>query len=151
MIGLGLVMTRIDAGAVQQSLYRIHVTLGLTVLVLTVFRLVWLVFNRWPPPPPGLSSRRKKTFKTTHALLYVLLAALVTTGVGMLLLSGLSLSPVSLSPAGIRDVAPREAHHLLSKLFIVLLVVHLTGVLDYQVRKGDALSRMSVRWSSRRA
>ena len=69
----------------------------------------------------------------------------------MLLLSGLSLSPVSLSPAGIRDVAPREAHHLLSKLFIVLLVVHLTDVLDYQVRKGDALSRMGVGWFSRRA
>ena len=113
--------------------------------------MVWLVFNRWPPPPPpGLSSLRKKAFKTTHALLYVLLAAMVTTGVGMLLLSGLSLSPASLSPAEIRDVAPREAHHLLSKLFIVLLVVHLTGVLDYQVRKGDALSRMGVGWSSRR-
>ena len=69
----------------------------------------------------------------------------------MLLLSGLSLSPVSLSPAEIRDVPPRAAHHLLSKLFTVLLVVHFTDVLDYKVRKGDALSRMSVRWFSRRA
>ena len=112
--------------------------------------MVWLAFNRWPPPPPGLSSLRKKAFKTTHALLYVLLAATVTTGVGMLLLSGLSLSPASLSPAEIRDVAPREAHHLLSKLFTVLLVVHFTGVLDYQMRKGNAPSRMSVGWFSRR-
>ena len=75
---------------------------------------------------------------------------MVTTGVGTLLLGGRALFPGGLFPAEIWDVPPREAHHLLSILLIVLLVVHVAGVLDYQVRKGDALSRIGVGWSSLR-
>ena len=146
MIGLGLTMTRIDSGEVQQNLYSAHVTLGLVVLVLTAFRLIWLVFNRWPPPPPGLSSLQEKLMTWTHILLYPLLILMVTSGVGMLLLSDITPSPVGIRPSDIEDVPPREAHILLSKVFIVLLIIHLRGVLGYQLRKGDTMARMGVRW-----
>ena len=151
MAPLGIVMTRIGPGATQQSLYQVHVTVGLMVLALTAFRLVWLVFHRWPPPPPGLSPLRERAFTGTHILLYLVLSATVATGAGMLLLSGLPLSPVGLSPADIQDVPTREPHHLLAFIFTALLIVHVVGVVDYQLRKGDVLSRMGIGWFSRRS
>lgn len=150
MLPMGLVMTRIGAGSAQESLYRAHVAVGLVVLALTAFRLVWLLFHRWPAPPPKLSPLNERALAGTHILLYAVLLAMVMSGVGMLALSGAAPSPAGLTPADIEDVPPRMAHSVLSKVFIALLVVHLAGVLNYQLRKGDTLSRMGVRGFGRR-
>ena len=150
MIGLGLVMTRIDADTAQQALYRAHVTIGLAVLALTAIRLAWLVFHRWPAPPPSLASVQAKLFIGNHVLLYLVLIVMLSSGVGMLALSGLP-SPLGVVPADIEDVPPRLIHDILSKVFIGLLVMHILGVLEYQLHKGDTLSRMGIRWLARRS
>ncbi len=46
MIPIGLIMTRIEAGSGQDSLYRTHVAPGLVILALTGIRLGALVFKR---------------------------------------------------------------------------------------------------------
>ena len=105
--------------------------------------------HRWPAPPPGLSSANERAFVGTHVLLYVLLIALLATGIGMLALSGLSLVPGSIVPARHRERTAPHGHDVLSKLFIALLLVHVVGVVRYQVGKGDTLGRMGVPWFSR--
>ena len=150
MIPIGLIMTRIEAGPGQDSLYRTHVALGLVVLALTGIRLGALVLTRWPGPPPGLSSIRRVAFGGVHVLLYVVLIGMIVTGAGMLLLSGLAPTPAGVVPGEIKDVPPRSAHHLLAIVFIVLLVMHVAGVLEHQLRTGDVLSRMGIGWFIRR-
>lgn len=150
MVPAGLIMTRIAEGPLKQSLYRVHVLLGLSVLVITVIRLIWRFVEPWPPAPPGLSPVRTKVFTWNHILLYVVLVALLLSGIGMLLLSSVSLWPMTLDPEAIQDVPPRAVHGILSKVFVLLFLMHLGGVLQYQLRKGDTLSRMGITWAGRR-
>ncbi len=149
MLGMGLAMTRIDEGEAQDTLYNAHVGLGLGTLALTAVRLVALAVHRRPSPPPGLSRVNERAFTGTHVLLYVLLIALLASGIGMLALSGIALAPGSIVPADIENVPPRMVHNVLSKVFIALLVVHVVGVVRYQLGKGDTLGRMGVPWFSR--
>ena len=144
MAVVGAVMTRIPEGALQELLYRAHVVLGLIALIVTAARLLWRFRDPWPDPPPGLSSLRAKAFKWNHILLYAVIVVMLASGVGMLLLSGLGLSPSTVSAEAIQDVPPRSAHLLASKVFVVLLFMHLGGVLQYQFTKGDTLSRIGL-------
>ena len=149
MLGVGLTMTRIGEGETQEALYNAHVGMGLGTLALTAVRLAALAVRRWPPPPPGLSRANERAFIGTHVLLYVLLVALLATGAAMLALSGVSLIPGGVVPAEIEHAPPRMAHDALSKVFIGLLLVHVAGVVHYQLRKGDALGRMGAPWFRR--
>ncbi|MYA49847.1 MAG: hypothetical protein F4185_08095 [Chloroflexi bacterium] len=151
MLGMGLAMTRIGEGGTQEALYNAHVGMGLGTLALTAVRLVALAVHRWPSPPPGLSRVNERAFTGTHVLLYVLLIALLASGIGMLALSGVALAPGSIVPADIENVPPRMAHDVLSKVFIALLLVHVAGVVRYQLGKGDTLGRMGVPWFRRSA
>ena len=99
----------------------------------------------------GTTLGARESFLGNHILQYVVVVALLVSGVSMLALSGLSLNPFRLMPEEIQDVAPRSAHHLFALGLIALLVMHLAGVLHYQSRQGDTFSRMGVRWFSRRA
>ena len=142
-------MTRLDSGAQQTQMYQFHVTIGLLVLGLTVARVIWIFVDMRPDPPPGLEGTQKAMFTWNHNLLYVVILIMLTSGVGMLLLSDLGLSPANVTPAGIQDVTPRTVHGIVSKFFILLFVMHLVGVIMYQVREGDTFSRMGISWFNR--
>ncbi len=51
LIALGLTVTRINSGD-NTTLYRIHVTLGLLIAVLTIVRVIWRFTEPSPVPPP---------------------------------------------------------------------------------------------------
>lgn len=149
MIGAGLTMTRIGEGPAQEGLYNAHVAAGLLVLALTAVRVVALIVRRWPAPPDGLSPLNRAAYLATHTLLYVLLVALLASGVGMLLASGVAPVPGGIAPGDVADSAARVAHSALSKVFGALLVVHVAGVVRHQLTKGGAFARMGVRWFER--
>jgi cytochrome b561 len=149
IIGLlifGTVMTRLADGAAKTQMYQSHVLIGLTVLVLTVIRLVWRFVEPWPDAPPGLSANRARAFKWNHILLYVFLIPLLVSGVSMLLLSNLGLSPGNVLPEAIQDVPPRTFHDIGSKLVLLLFLMHVVGTIQYQITKGDTLGRIGLPW-----
>ena len=145
----GIVMTRLPEGVLQTRLYQIHVGLGLLVLLVTIVRLVWRLREPWPDAPPGLSAGRKRLFEWNHILLYVFVVVSLVSGMGTVLLSGLSLSPAEVSPELIQEVPPKQGHVVVSRILGVLVLMHLAGVFHYQLRKGDTLSRMGLRWPGR--
>lgn len=147
----GTLMTRTEEGAQQTQMYQMHVTVGLVVLALTIARVIWLFVDTRPASPAGLEGSQKTMFTWNHNLLYLVILVMVISGVGMLSLSNLGLSPANITPAGIQDVPPRTVHDIVSKLFILLFFMHLIGVIMYQVREGDTFGRMGVPWFKRSA
>lgn len=63
-----------------EAFARWHISIGLTVLLLTVARIVWAVTQPRPALPQGLAGWERHLALATHALFYVLLLALPLTG-----------------------------------------------------------------------
>jgi len=141
---MGKVMTN---GEVAQ-LYRAHVTIGLIVLVLTVVRIVWIFMDN-RPDDLSMPGWRKQAFTWNHRLLYLVILLMVLSGISTLLLSGIGLSPANVAPDLIKDV-PSVTGHQIGSLFILLLfLMHVGGVLQYQFTEGNTLSRMGLNWFKR--
>ncbi len=136
---MGKVMTNGENG----QLYKVHVTIGLIVLVLTVVRLVWMFKDAHPTDLPMLSWRLQ-AFKWNHRLMLLVILLLLFSGVGMLLLSGLGLSPANVAPDLIEDVPPVFAHRIGSLFMALLFLMHVGGVFHYQFTEGNTLSRMGL-------
>jgi len=60
--------------------YQVHKSLGLTVLILSLFRLAWRLLHRPPPLPNSLSAGQKFIAGATHWLFYALMIALPLSG-----------------------------------------------------------------------
>ena len=140
---LGAVMSKLSEGSLQTLLYRTHVGIGIIILVITIARLIWLYFDTHPTPLP-MASWRRVVFVWNHRLLYIVIVLQLISGVAMLLLSGINVLPGALTPDLIQDVPPREAHHILAKVFLILFLMHVAGVLSYQFKKGATLRRMGI-------
>lgn len=134
--------------AVKPLLYKTHVLIGLSVLGITVLRLVWRWLDTTPDLPAGLEGRQRLAYQGIHWLLYLVLLVMAASGIALNLTSGLSdvlfagaPGPI---PANLAEFPARAAHGLLVRIFIGLLVAHLVGVVSYQVTHGDVLSRMGL-------
>lgn len=76
---LGWTMTSMRPGSsLHFSLYQWHKSVGMTILALSILRLVWRLLHR--PPPLPAAAWEKRAAKLSHGLLYVLLVALPISG-----------------------------------------------------------------------
>ncbi len=60
--------------------YQLHKSIGLTVLVLTLLRLLWRLFHKPPPLPAHMAKWERVAARLAHVLLYVLMLAIPLTG-----------------------------------------------------------------------
>lgn len=140
----GFVMANVASEALQAKMYPAHVLFGWVTLVIMITRIIVRFVEKAPEPPPGLSSGREKIFKANHLLLYIFVIIMLSSGVGILKLSGLSIFPGAVDPAAIQDIIPRTVHGIISKIVMLLVLMHLGGLLQYQMTKGDTLARMGI-------
>jgi len=141
----GLVGSKIAQDSLLRlNLIKIHGTIGLVVLLLTALRL-FFYFTSEHPAPLEMPEWRKQAFAWNHRLIYIVIVALLLTGVGMLLSSGIGLATTNITADKIVDSLPRTIHGILPKFFLFLFVMHVVGVLHYQFTKGKTLSRMCAR------
>ncbi|MEO6013060.1 MAG: cytochrome b/b6 domain-containing protein [Devosia sp.] len=124
-----------------------HIVLGLSVLVLTVLRIIWwAVADKHPSPPKEQPRWQRMAANATHGLLYVILILMASSGIMTLISSGAI--PVLLAGGALPDlsaVIPRIAHGIMSKLLLALFVVHLGAALYHQfVRQDHLLARMGI-------
>lgn len=114
-----------------------HKATGLTVLALSLARLGWRLTHRPPAFDPVLKGWERALASFIHWLFYVMLIALPLTG---WLLS--SSSGRSTDFWGLFDIAPlpvpkeshdvlEDAHELLGKVMIGLVLLHVTGALKH--------------------
>ncbi len=144
---LGMIMVRSESIETKTTLYQIHVAIGLLVLILTLIRTVWRFTVARPSVPPKLTSVQRRTVMFVHVLQYVALLVLTFSGVGLMLASGFGLSLTAVSPQHIADVSATTMHHITSRIFAILIIMHIGGVLRYQFSKGDTFGRMGLHTS----
>jgi cytochrome b561/polyisoprenoid-binding protein YceI len=154
LIGVGWYMGDMAPGADQFAVIQLHKSFGITVLVLSVARVVWRLMNP-PPPEPPMPGWQALASRLVHISFYVLIIAMPLTGWIM----------VSASPAGIGtklfgvmewphipglSTLPHETkeqlhdplefvHSKLAWVIIVLLGLHVAGALKHQFIDRDGL------------
>ena len=132
------------AGEWFRPIFDVHRSLGLTVLALTVFRLVGRCLTRIPRLPADLPPLQKVTARGTEALLYLLLFLQPLLG---LLQTGARGQPVkfyfllSLPPViGTDRPLARQLHdlHALSaEALLILIALHSVAALFHHFIRGD--------------
>ncbi|WP_162559661.1 cytochrome b [Methylobacterium radiodurans] len=148
---LGLGLTMIDSLASWRSTgLVIHKAGGLTVFVLTAFRLGLLATRSRALTPPRPRSVQHAAAIVTHTLLYVLLVIVPLTGWAMqgaagtpIVLPGGYALPQILSQNIVVYGALREAHGVLTRVLWTLILLHAGAALYHGlIRRDDVLERM---------
>lgn len=145
MIPLGFLMQDAEAET-KLLLYRLHCSIGLLLLVITLTRVIWRIKQPVPAPPPGMGKLHVRGLEATHVLLYLVLLALSASGIAMLALTNLPdvLSGASGNYPDMSELGPRRAHGAGAFAYIALLVAHIGGVIVHQVRHGGSMQRIGV-------
>jgi cytochrome b561 len=138
-------------GPLSREFVQIHKAVGLSILVLTLARIVWRLANPALPLPGEMPRWEKIAARATHVLFYVLLIGLPLTGWAAssaggrpILWFGLfdwPLLPVERS----RDLARSlmGLHGAAVKLLYVLMALHVLAALKHQfVDRDNVLHRM---------
>lgn len=158
LLAMGKVMVdlpRDDPG--KFDLYQLHKSAGLTILFLSVLRLLWRFQYRAPALPPTMKAWERLAAQATHVVFYVLMFAIPLSGWAM---TSTSSSGVPTLWFGLFEVpslpglegtpemhdlheSAEEAHELLGNLMILLLILHVGAALKHHFwNRDDVLRRM---------
>jgi cytochrome b561 len=81
MLWLGLTMTSLEETDPRTfPLFQLHKSIGLTILTLSVVRLVWRLANPLPPLPAAMPRWERVSARAVHVLFYVLMIAIPLLG-----------------------------------------------------------------------
>ena len=147
MIFIGMRLDDLQEPGARLTLLRVHAAIGLTVLALTVPRLLWRLLDRQPGPPAGTSGLEWRAARTVHLLLTLLLLGILASGMTTVLTGGaleaLIGVPGASLPENFGHLTAREVHGTLAWSFTGLLILHVSAALYHHwARRDDALRRM---------
>ncbi len=153
LLASGFIMTDLSfetQGPQKMEMYGIHKSIGATLLILMIVRLVWRFLNKPPRPEPNLKPWERHLSAIVHALLYVALFALPVSGWVMSASAGHPVSWFGLftfpdligKNEGLHAIA--EEIHETSPFFLAgLFVLHISGALKHWILDKDrTLQRM---------
>ena len=143
-----------EAGEAAEGLFKpsLHVTIGVTILVLSVARLLWRIANPPPAYPPQMKTWEVALAKITVVIFYALMLGLPFTG--WLALAGEiarhpEMTQISVFGLFHMPVAPslglpaRAMHGLGSNIAMALIGLHILAALKHQFMDDvDTFGRM---------
>lgn len=128
--------------------FNLHKSLGFTVLVLLVLRLVVRLKFGVPVFPSSMKAWEVKFAELTHKLLYLLMIAVPLAGLGTTLYSKFGLKwfgftvLTGVDNPSLRDIY-REAHEIIGWVLLVAIVLHIAAALKHKiVDKDQVMNRM---------
>lgn len=80
LVAVGLLMQELSTSPTKIQVYGLHKSIGLTVLALTVLRLIWRLAAGVPAPVPGMPPWQRWAASASHGLLYLILLAMPLSG-----------------------------------------------------------------------
>jgi cytochrome b561 len=155
---LGLTMTHAGLARMTQfKFYQLHKSIGITILIVALLRLVWRLAHQPPALPDDMPGLEKSAAHSTHVLLYILMIGLPLVGWAMVSVSPFNLPTVLFGVVpwphmpwltGIADKPYWEAvakwvHAYGAYLLIALVLLHAAAALRHHiVLRDDILARM---------
>lgn len=127
--------------AQQAELISPHKAIGISILLLTLFRLVWRLGHKPPPLPASIAPWQAIAGRTVHILFYFLILAVPMSG--WIMASAHPMAP-PVSFFGLMDVTlpiaksealaggAYETHEILTKPLFLLILLHIAAALKHQ-------------------
>ena len=145
LLGLGFRAGQTTDPATKADILQIHAPLGIAVLLLTLFRIVWWSWFDRKPAAVGNSPRwQEVSAKAVHLLFYIIILGMVASGIGMFVLSGAGPILFGGAPGALPDfnaVLPRVPHGFGARALLVLLILHAGAALYHHFIKRDTTLR----------
>ena len=126
---------------------KMHMITGFIILGLMIIRVITRKVTEKPAAADAGNAVLNKAGVIAHYLLYLLVFAMVGSGIGTAVIAGLpdivfNNSGVTL-PEDFNNILPRLFHGVISKVLFAMIFLHVLGALYHQfVRKDSLLSRM---------
>lgn len=154
VFGMGVYMSDLPMSPSRLKLYNWHKWAGMTILALSVLRLVWRLVRR-PPPLPAAIERAMPAWQRaahhgTHHLMYLLFFAVPLVGWAYSSAAGFPIVWFGVLP--LPDFVPKDkeladlikpAHALAAFALIGLVILHVGAALKHQwIDKDGLLTRM---------
>lgn len=144
-----LILTNIVLASMSEDLPRAaraaymnpHKAIGISILALSVLRLLWRIGHRAPPLPSSLSGWQANLGRFVHALFYVLIIAVPATGWLMVAARegappvdffGLFSIDLPVADSKMLSSFGHEGHEILTKPLVALIILHVIGALKHQ-------------------
>ena len=148
VLPLGFLAARAPDSQRAATLLRVHIPLGILILLMTVARAIWRYRHAPPARPAGQPRWQIGVARVSHGLLYVVPIVMGISGIGLLALSGAAPIVFERVRAELPDFSrfpPMTVHALGAFLLVALLGLHVAAALYHQFYRRDRLlSRMGV-------
>jgi cytochrome b561 len=153
-LGLGWYMNEVlpDHSPAQDQVTGIHISVGLTLLLVVVVRIIWRLLNPPPPLPVGMATWERWLSRAVHVLFYVLMLVIPLTGWALVSAGKDPISFWGIAWPKIPGLAAlsRPQHHLLKHTHVFILIwvfvlnwgLHVAGALKHQFDGKPVLWRM---------
>ncbi|RKZ77728.1 MAG: cytochrome b [Gammaproteobacteria bacterium] len=159
MIGLGLYMIELPKQSelppgeesVRAFYFLLHKSMGITVAMLIVLRVVWRLTHKAPPLPDTVSKWQQKAAGAVHVLLYFVMIAMPISGFMQSMFSkydtkfwGIVLPRIADADDAMRE-SFSQIHECLAFFFIGLIVIHLVAAIKHRFSGTEITDRMTFR------
>ena len=150
MVGVGVYMTDLPFSPWRLKLYNWHKWAGITILVLSVWRLVWRLTHRPPALPQvialGMSAWQSRAHHATHYAMYILFFVVPLIGWAYSSAAGFPVVWFGLIP--LPDLLPvdkefaaliKPLHQISAFALVGLAGLHIAAALKHQLIDRDGL------------
>lgn len=135
-----------NASPEKLALLRVHMLVGISILVLMLVRLAVTTFTRHPPAAFPRSVVLSRLSRAVHGLLYFLVLSIAATGIGIAIateLPNVVFGGMGSLPATFDGLPQRALHGLLAKVLMVSIAAHILAAIHHQfIRKDGLMQRM---------
>ncbi len=147
-IPLGFYLVDMDFSEKRITVENIHVSLGLSILYLTIFRLIYKIFNPTPPLQNSVFFGQKLLAQSNHILLYLSILTITISGALKKLYNGeeLNMFFFNLEIKDNFELAEIffEIHIIGNYTLIALITLHISAVIIHKIFfKENLLKRIS--------
>ncbi len=128
--------------------FNLHKSIGVTLLALIVFRVLWRVTHKPPAPLASYQAWERKLATGAHHLLYMLMVIIPASGLVMSVASKYGVKWFGIKIlGGLDDKSLREifheVHEIAGLVLFIIIVLHILGALKHKfIDKDKTMSRI---------